>query len=268
MTLMAELPKAARNRIAHARKMSTTVDTFDEILHVAMEQGGHVPGGHFPRLFEYPWVLHQILRMKNAERIADIGTGISPLPLVLAKRGMHVYTFDNSQLKLTWDVPTKWSTWGYLDYSHRSANIKSYNKYFSAQLVPDIKYDVIYSVSVVEHMPRSARINIWSEAAKALSKNGRMVFTIDLERYSNNIWNRCQGRIVEPYGIHGKISDVYQELQDAGFVVEMQEVLRGLPLSRVDLLLFTARRGTRTMEQKVTDFLKYLVSGIRSSYPH
>lgn len=258
MTLMAELPKAARDRIDQARRMSTTVDTLDEILHVAMEEGGHVPGGHFPRLFEYPWVLHQILKMENVERVADIGTGISPLPLALARRGMQVYTFDASQLELTWEMPTRWSTWGYLDYSHRSANIKSYNKYFSANLVPETKYDVIYSVSVIEHIRKSARVEIWNEAAKALSKRGRMIFTIDLERYSNNIWNRSQGRLVEPYEVHGRVEDVCRELQDAGFVVEMQEVLRGLPLSRVDMLLFTARRGARTIEQRVTDFLKYL----------
>jgi hypothetical protein len=49
--------------------------------------------------------------------------------------------------------------------------------------------------------------------------------------------------MVEPYEIHGKISDVHDELREAGFVVETQETLRGLPLTPGDMLFFTARRA-------------------------
>jgi hypothetical protein len=113
-----------------------------------------------------------------------------------------------------------------------------------------MKYDVIYSVSAIEHTPRSARIAIWNESVKALSKHGRLVCTIDLARYSNNIWNRSQGRVVEPNEIHGKISDVYRELEEAGFVVDTREVLRGLPMSRVDLLFFAARPRCRQTQRQ------------------
>jgi hypothetical protein len=220
--------------------MSTTEDLLDEILNVSMEIGGDVPGRHFPRLFEYPWVLDQILRTENVHRVADIGAGVSPLPLVLAKRGIEVHTYDASTTRLDWKIPAIWSNWGFLDYSSKNPGIKSFNEYF--RLVdPSIKYDVIYSVSAIEHTTKSARVGIWNESAKALPQHGRLVCTIDLVRYSNNIWNHSLGRIVEPNEIHGRISDVYRELEDAGFAVETREVLRGLPMSRVDLLFFVAR---------------------------
>jgi len=243
MTLRVTLPESAKDRVETARKMSTTQEALDEILNVSMEERGQVPTSHFPRLFEYPWTLHQILKLKNVNHVADIGTGVSPLPVALAKRGMRVYTFDASHMKRTWEMPTKWSGWGYLDYGVRYNNMRSFNKYFSADLVPNVKFDVICSVSVVEHTPKSARVNIWRESAKALASDGRLVFTIDLERHSNNIWNKSFYKIVEPSEIHGKICDVQKELADAGFVMEFQEILRGFPMSPVDMLFFTARRA-------------------------
>jgi 2-polyprenyl-3-methyl-5-hydroxy-6-metoxy-1,4-benzoquinol methylase len=243
MPLRVKLPPAVLERVEAARKMSTTEDALDEILNIGMEELGRVPAGHFPRLFEYPWILDQILKVPNLNSVADIGAGVSPLPVTLAKRGVNVYTFDASETVRTWEKPNEWNAWGYLDYSVRYKNIRSFNAYFKADSVPDVKYDVICSVSVVEHTPKSARVDIWNEAAKALSENGRLIFSIDLERNSNNIWNFVLGKVVEKQEIHGKIQDVHEELRQAGFVVETQEVLRGLPMSRIDILFFVARRA-------------------------
>ena len=243
MALTVKVPEAAKERVDKARAMSTTEDALDEILTVAIEQNGRAPAAHFPRLFEYPWTLEYISRIKNVKTAADIGAGVSPLPLALAKRGIDVYTFDASEMVRTWEQAKDWQAWGFLDYGVKCPKIKSFNKYFSADLVPGMKYDAIYSVSVVEHTPKSARVSIWNEAAKTLSDDGRLVFTIDIVPNTNRIWNHSLGRIVEAPEIHGKISDVHQELRDAGFVVEYQEILRGIPMSRVDLLFFTAKRA-------------------------
>jgi len=243
MALRVELPGSAITRVEKARSMTTTEEALDEILNISMEERNQVPTGHFPRLFEYPWALEQISKLKNVKNAADIGTGVSPLPIALAKRGINVYTFDASHMQRTWDMPTKWSGWGFLDYGLRYENMHSFNKYFSAEAVPGVKYDVIYSVSVVEHTPKTARCDIWNESAKCLTEDGRLVFTIDLERNSNNIWNRSFYKPVEETEVHGKITDLHQELREAGFVVENQEVLRGLPLSPADFLFFVARRA-------------------------
>jgi hypothetical protein len=246
-----ELPflRAARlidvgERLKLARGMTTTPDALEEILSIQKEELGRSIASHFPRLFEYPWVLDQILKLKIVASVADIGAGVSPLPVALAKRGVDVYTFDANKRTRTWtDVfeGTK-SGWGFLDYGQRYEKIRSFNEYFDANLVPGVKYDVIYSVSVVEHTPKRARVAIWDEASKTLSKDGRLVFSIDIEPNSNNIWNRERGVRVEEPEVHGKISDIHNELREAGFVIETQEILRGIPMSLVDILFFAARR--------------------------
>lgn len=246
MTLRVDLPESAKERYSMARQMATTEETLDEILNVTMEEFGCAPVGYFPRLLEYPWILHQISQMKNVQHVADIGTGISPLPVALAKCGICVYTFDPGPVHRDWENLNNSTGWGYIDYGFRYNNIKSFNEYFTSDVVQGIRFDVIYSVSVVEHIPRSDRVRIWHEAAKVLSDEGRLVFTVDLKPYSNNIWNLSEGEIVEPPEIHGRISDIYQELRDAGFTVEASEVLRGVPASPVDLLFFIARRTRPT----------------------
>jgi len=233
-------------KIALAAKLSTNTAALADIVETSREKLNFLPA-HFPRYIEYPWVLERIRSLPGARVAADIGAGISPLPIVLAEAGIQVDTFDASERIRNWSDRKGWNSWGYLDYGEKFENVRSFNAYFSADAA-GAKYDVIYSVSVVEHTPKSERVKIWREAAKALAPGGRLIFTIDLVRNSTKIWNKNLGRIVEDPETHGDIAMVVQELDEAGFVQDYVEIVRGLPLAKVDLLFFSARRKTDSQE--------------------
>src|SRR5690606_9057428 len=53
---------------------------------------------HYPRVFEYSWLLEQLEGQSNI-KVLDIGAGVCPLPLCLSDMGLNVTTVDSHSTK-------------------------------------------------------------------------------------------------------------------------------------------------------------------------
>jgi SAM-dependent methyltransferase len=204
----------------------------------------HLSRGYFgwfskcpSRAFEYPWLFNEIGGVAN-KSVLDIGAGVSPLPLLLAKHGARVVTVDNSPvIRNVGQQQNNWTEWGYLDYSHLDGSMSSINKDILSVDLESNSFDCIYSVSVVEHLPASVRREIWHRVTRWLDCDGKLLLTIDLCPGTEQLWNYNMGELVESAGEHSDLPGLKSELSQVGFRLARLELLRGLRGSRTDVAL-------------------------------
>jgi len=188
---------------------------------------------HYPRVFEYTWILEQF-ENKPFSRVLDIGAGVCPVPLCLDDMGMQVTTVDlHPTVRLAKDKES-WNEWGFLDYGTIKTRIKSIHKDFT-KVKTFKRFDCIYSISVIEHMPQSIRLKMLKRASKLLRQNGELLLTIDIAPNTENIWNYSEGKLVEPQEIHGTMDSFKKELQACGFEIVFQTIQRKIYESRTDV---------------------------------
>jgi 2-polyprenyl-3-methyl-5-hydroxy-6-metoxy-1,4-benzoquinol methylase len=198
---------------------------------------------HYPRVFEYSWLCEQSNNLLEESNILDIGAGVSPLPLWFAERRCRVVTVDNHELDRTGSNVATWNEWGFLDYASLHSRITSRN--CDMLDVTETDFDLIYSVSVIEHLPAETRRQFFSGLRRILRPGGVFLATIDLVPGTDELWNMSEGRTVEERSLHGTIEDVMAELSQAGLTIRQWEVRRELHGARVDLGFFQA-----TMERR------------------
>lgn len=196
--------------------------------------------GFFPytisRTHEYPWFADQ-MRDVEGRAILDIGAGACCLPLLLAERGARVTTVDRHDRILTGQPRNHWNEWGYLDYASLDDRIRSFNmdaRDFNA----GERYDVIYSVSVIEHMPCLSRRAVMAQAARLLKPQGTILLSLDLIPGTDDLWNLNEGRIVDEIG-HGDVEAFKRELTALGLAVRHEGRVRAMPGSRTDVAYLT-----------------------------
>jgi 2-polyprenyl-3-methyl-5-hydroxy-6-metoxy-1,4-benzoquinol methylase len=197
---------------------------------------------HTPRALEYPWILAQAPAALQGKRVLDVGAGINPLPLLLAARGAAVSTLDGHAVVRNLAEREQWNEWGFFDYASLDSRIASFNSaYESWQAFQH--FDLIYSVSVIEHLPAAVRRDWISRFAAQLEPGGLLLLTVDLVPDSHLLWNYAEGQVVESPERHGGIVALVQELQSAGFTLTECAIKRNIPRSRVDIALLAAQRG-------------------------
>lgn len=187
------------------------------------------------RSIEYPWVLEKITQ-NSATTVADIGAGVSPLPIVLGQREYLVTTLDFHPILRDLNKQEEWNEWGFLDYSTIMPTINSHNMNV-LKYSPKEKYDIIYSVSVVEHMPRKSWEQVVRWVARWLKPGGRFILTLDMIPASNQLWNYSEGMEVEPLTEHGSLADFRDTLKKYNFIEKDFNIVREIPFSRTDLAL-------------------------------
>ena len=194
------------------------------------------------RAFEYVWVMERLAPVIG-RAVLDIGAGISPIPLLLAKRGAAVTTLDHSPLHRDPDHNDgSWNEWGFLDYSRFHPGIRSLNQDIRDWQCPPHSLDAVYSISVVEHMPATCRRTIWEGSRRWIKFGGALIVTVDVVPGSTDLWNRNQGRPVEPPSDHGTVEDFLGEIAPDFDVVETAW-LRDLPHGQpTDCFMVSARR--------------------------
>lgn len=212
------------------------------------------------RAIEYPWTLDKINNV-HPKKIADVGAGVSPLPMILAQNGYVVFTIDYHKTFRDLNQQDNWNEWGFLDYSQFDLTIKSYNIDI-LQFKPEDKFDLIYSVSVVEHMPR----NVWKRfitwAATWLKPGGTLLLTLDLIPGSEMLWNLSEGVEVEKTSQHGSLKDFRNVLRKNGFYEKNFNVVREIPFSRTDVAFLECELVTRrpNIFQRILNLL-YTIKG-------
>jgi len=129
------------------------------------------------RIFEYPWAYHIIRRMGSTLRVLEVGGGLSGLQFVLAAEGDCVVNVEPGQDACGWKYES--------DLHQRlcrafSAPVELFSKRIDSLNAPPHSFDVILSVSVLEHFS-DADLATLAEAIKRLLKpDGIVVMSIDL----------------------------------------------------------------------------------------
>jgi 2-polyprenyl-3-methyl-5-hydroxy-6-metoxy-1,4-benzoquinol methylase len=192
------------------------------------------------RMLEYPWIVSEMGEVGGL-RVLEVGAGVNPLPLWLARAGAVVTTVDNHLHRRTQADQHEWNEWGFLDYSSLNERVRSFNCEISDLQTEDI-FHIVYSTSVLEHVLASRRRSIFKRIAALLHPNGRLLMTLDLIPGTKQLWNRSEGREVESVTDHGDVDGVLAELENAGFTVGNCEIVRTMDGSRTDLALIKAAR--------------------------
>lgn len=197
---------------------------------------------HALRCVEYPWIIERSRAL--GRRMLDIGAGIAPVvPYLTDELGKLVTTVDLHRRKVTLEEVREANEWGFFDYADLTPNARSFNVDV-ARFETDERFDVIYSISVIEHMPADIRRAMVKKFAELGAAQCDVLLTVDLYGQSMDLWNRNEGVVVEPRGqVHGTLHDLIAELEHEGFVVTYLEVMRRAEADSVgDLAMIHATR--------------------------
>lgn len=181
------------------------------------------------RADEYVWII-QKTGNSAGKAIADIGAGVSPLPVYLAKTH-HIITVDNCTEKriMGRQAARNWNGWGFLDYGDISPGIQSINQEASSANITAKSLDCVYSVSVIEHLHSRARRILWEAMWGWMKPDADLLLTMDLVPNTSLLWNADQGNQVEDPANHGDCATVVEELRKVGFSLMDLTIRRDYP---------------------------------------
>jgi 2-polyprenyl-3-methyl-5-hydroxy-6-metoxy-1,4-benzoquinol methylase len=228
----------AEEKLDMLRRISPTPELLDEIVSLSRDKFGWYTHQRL-RGLEYPWIVSNISTIAGA-KILDIGSGVSPLPILLAGKGASVTTVDYSDLIRDPSERESWNEWGFLDYSFFDPRIQSFNVSI-LNLSLAFSVDCIYSISVIEHMPAEVRRGFLAKVASLSSSGGQLLVTVDLEPSSNRLSNRDRGKIVEDPDLHGSLADIENEIRQF-YSIEKTEIIRRLSDKAGDAAFIRAKR--------------------------
>jgi len=144
-------------------------------------------------------------------RVLDIGAGVSPLPLFLAQRGAFIDCVDTHPTVRRPPPADDWNEWGFFDYGRVHPNLTAHHCTI-ADFAPSYSFDVIYSVSVIAHMPRLVREGALQRCRVIIQPGGVLLIPA-----TDGPWTLSEGREVEPPAQHGTTDDILQQLGLSGF---------------------------------------------------
>ncbi len=222
---------------------SGSADLLRELVEISRAAFGFFVD-QFTQTINYPWVAARLEDLSAGSRVLDVGAGVSPMPLWLANRGVLVDTVDNHPITRTLPPAEDWNAWGFFDYRQLHLNAASHHEAIG-EFHSACRFDAVYSICVLAHMSRVMREDTLRRCRGWLRSGGRLLLTIDLIPSTDFLWNRSEGREVEPLLVHGTADDVVRQLTSVGFRLNQSRVLRTLRRSRTDLLLIdcTATRA-------------------------
>lgn len=198
-------------------------DTLHEIVALSRQHFGWYTKQNM-RCIEYPWIVERCRPL--GRNVLDVGAGVSPVPLFLAEKcGKSVVTVDYSNSVVPLERIAMRNEWGFLDYSGINPSMQSFNLDI-ADFRPETKFDVIYSISVIEHMPAEIRRRMIEVFGRVAAPDGSVLLTVDLYGISMDLWNHDRGQVVESREQHGSLTDLVGELAAQGFRLEYLEFFR------------------------------------------
>ena len=136
--------------------------------------------------FDYPWLVSSY-DWKKDKKVLDVGAAYSPLPIYLQKTfGCEVWVADDFGATIGDDF---WKR-GRLPLEHIKNNPEV--KYVLERLgdpekssFPSNYFDVVYSLSALEHVPAYLMPAVWKHMDSLLKPGGEMMHAIDLSFPSN-----------------------------------------------------------------------------------
>jgi hypothetical protein len=135
--------------------------------------------------FDYPWLV-TARPWKAGERVLDVGAAYSPLPVHLHKTfGCEMWAVDDfgGSEDPFWQRYT--SPQAYIEqHPERRFVLERLGDPQHSSLEPGY-FDVIYSASVLEHVPASAQAAVWQHMDALLKPGGEMLHAVDVVFPSN-----------------------------------------------------------------------------------
>jgi SAM-dependent methyltransferase len=164
------------------------------------------------RRFEYPWAW-QVRPVQATETVVEIGGGLGGLQFVLSRAGASVINVDPGEAAEGRGWPVTPEAIAHLNRAFRTS-VRLIPTTLQAASLPDESVDAIYSISTIEHIPKSEMPSMCAEIFRILKPGGRIVLTIDLFLD------------VEPFGSRpenqfGTNIDVWNLIAMTGFDIEV-----------------------------------------------
>ncbi len=146
------------------------------------------PLHNWSRVWEYPYVLHRLQKLGAGRlRIADVGSGVTFFPFLVAEAGHEVVCVDIDPVGAK-DIPRAAAALA-LPVTFRATD---------GRTLPfgDAELDAVYCLSVLEHIPEWERTV--DEMARVLKPNGALILTIDIDLLGNaELGPEAHGRLLE-----------------------------------------------------------------------
>lgn len=165
---------------------------------------GHFSCFHWSRQYEYTWAIKKA-DIKKTDLILDAGSGYSILKYALAKRCDKVFVLDPLQESLEISKNTAEKV-GLNNFEYIASSIEEYET--------ETRFDKIYCISVVEHIPEpEIRFRCLQKLVDLLKPDGQLFFSFDFiiskgkDTYDFYVDKRGAGDILNWFGVKEFQSD-------------------------------------------------------------
>ena len=135
--------------------------------------------------FDRPWLISSH-PWAQGERILDVGAAYSIIPMYIQKTyGCEVWVADDFGLKSEESFWTRDRSPLEHVASHPEVKFVLERLGIPDSTLPERHFDVIYSLSALEHVPAEATSSVWSHMDKLLKPGGELIHAIDVPFPSN-----------------------------------------------------------------------------------
>jgi hypothetical protein len=136
--------------------------------------------------FDYPWIVKSHL-WKPGEKVLDVGAAYSPLPIHLQNTyGCEMWVADDFGMNSNDPFWTRNAS--PQEHIARNPNVKFVFERLgdpATSSLPAGYFDVVYSASVLEHVPAQSIRKVWRHLDLLLKPGGEMLHAIDIPFPSN-----------------------------------------------------------------------------------
>jgi 2-polyprenyl-3-methyl-5-hydroxy-6-metoxy-1,4-benzoquinol methylase len=128
------------------------------------------------RSFEYPWAFHAV-DIKAGMQCVDLGGSHAGFQFVLARAGLQVTNVDPGEPDFGWILDR--DSLVRLNKAF-STDVRLENSTLMDAHLESERFDVVYSISTIEHVPKEELPAMMAEIHRILRPGGSAVLTVDL----------------------------------------------------------------------------------------
>ena len=167
------------------------------------------PGNNSTRHFEYPWAFSRA-NLSSPQNIVEIGGSLAGFQFVLSRLGHKVTNIDPGLNAEGLGWPVNRQTISQLNKLF-DTNVCLINTTFDKANLPTESVDIIFSISVLEHLTENEFLTVMKEAFRCLRVGGQFIITLDLflnlspftEAVENSYGtNKSVKQMIEYSGLH------------------------------------------------------------------